>query len=92
FGQRYFPHCAGIAAELRTSLELVVALDLSRLLPSDSPWHDELCGTSLGDVEFLMNVEDQFAIRIPDEEAQAIQTFADLVECVFRLTAGKHSA
>ncbi|MCL5257935.1 MAG: acyl carrier protein [Patescibacteria group bacterium] len=39
---------------------------------------------SLGLVELLYKVEDEFGITIPDEEAESIQTFNDLVEIVGR--------
>lgn len=42
----------------------------------------DLSADSLDAVEIIMGIEDEFGIEIPDEEAEKIQTVADLVKYV----------
>lgn len=43
---------------------------------------DDLEVDSLGVVEMLMALEDEFGIEIPDEEAEGIQTVGEAIELV----------
>jgi acyl carrier protein len=43
---------------------------------------DDLGADSLDFVEILMAVEEEFDIEITDDEAEAIDTVEDLVECI----------
>ena len=42
----------------------------------------DLSADSLNAVEIIMAIEDEYGIEIPDEEAETIQTVADLVKFV----------
>ena len=42
----------------------------------------DLSADSLDAVEIIMDIEDEYAIEIPDEEAEKIQTVGDLVRYV----------
>lgn len=42
----------------------------------------DLSADSLDAVEIIMTIEDEYGIEIPDEEAETIQTVADLVRFV----------
>lgn len=48
----------------------------------------ELGADSLDAIELMMAIEDEFAIEIEDEEAEAVSTVADLITLVERKTAG----
>ena len=45
-------------------------------------FQDDLDADSLDLVELIMELEDQFGIKIPDEDAQKIQTVGQAVEYV----------
>ena len=40
---------------------------------------DDLGGDSLDQVEFVMNLEEEFGIEVPDEAAEKIKTVGDAV-------------
>jgi len=43
---------------------------------------DDLGADSLDIVELLMAVEDQFAIEVPDEDAEGMQTVGDIIRYI----------
>lgn len=45
---------------------------------------DELGADSLDTVEMIMEIEDEFGIEIPDEDAEKLQTVGDAIEYVKR--------
>ena len=48
----------------------------------DTNMMKDLSADSLDAVEIIMAIEDEFAIEIPDEEAEKFQTVKDLVKYV----------
>ena len=48
----------------------------------DATFVDDLEADSLDIVELIMNVEEQFNMEIPDEEAEKIVTVGDVVEYI----------
>ncbi len=44
---------------------------------------------SLDDVEFIMAIEEEFDLEIPDEEAERLTTVKQTVECVASMMGGK---
>ena len=46
---------------------------------------DELAIDSLAVIEVIFQLEDEFEISFPQEEARTLQTIGDLVSCVDRL-------
>jgi acyl carrier protein len=45
---------------------------------------DELGADSLDLVELIMELEEEFGVQIPDEEAARIKTVADAIRCIER--------
>lgn len=43
---------------------------------------DDLGGDSLDQVEFVMSLEEEFGIEVPDEAAEKIKTVGDAVEYI----------
>lgn len=48
----------------------------------DATFGDDLEVDSLGVVEMLMALEDEFGIQIPDEEAEEIKTVGEAIDLV----------
>jgi acyl carrier protein len=53
---------------------------------------DDLGATSLDRVEVVMALEDEFAIDISDDQAEGLQTVADVLACVTANVASKAPA
>ncbi|MGN5650794.1 acyl carrier protein [Bacillus sp. Brlt_9] len=45
----------------------------------ESKFKDDLGADSLDTVEFIMELEDEFGIEVPDEEAEKLTTVGDVV-------------
>ena len=70
--------------------QLVIAAaggDLDRLTP-ETRFIEDLSLNELQRVQLVMAVEDQFRFEISDEDAEGIDTIAQLVECVRAKTHG----
>ena len=85
FGREFFPERqAPIAARLRELLAAETAVELERMHPDDRPVQDlkidEL--DSLALVEFVMAVEKEYRVKLPDAELARARTFRDVVELV----------
>lgn len=52
------------------------------IITKDASFIDDLGADSLDTVELVMMVEEEFGIELPDEEAELINTFGDLVKLV----------
>lgn len=59
--------------------ELGIELDA---ITSDAKFEEDLDVDSLGVVELLMALEDNFSVRIPDEEAEQITTVGEAIDLV----------
>ena len=70
-----------ILEKLKVMMEdqLGVAPDKVKL---DSTLTDDLAADSLDLVELVMNIEEEFDIHIPDEEAENISSVGDLVDFI----------
>ena len=71
--------------EIETKLTdlLVDELGIDReSIKSDARFEEDLEVDSLGVVELLMALEDNFGVKIPDEEAEQITTVGEAVELV----------
>ena len=53
---------------------------------------DDLGADSLDIVEFLMALEDQYGIEVPDEDAEGLQTVGDLVRYIEQHTPNARRA
>jgi len=85
FGRAYFGESgprAALAAQLREILARHVPFTLDGLAADDAfvkdLWMDEL--DSMSAVEFLLDIEEHFGIKVPDEDAEAIRTFRQLLD------------
>ncbi len=78
-------------AEIETKLVdlLVEELGLEREnITMGAKFEEDLEVDSLGVVELLMALEDNFDVKIPDEEAEEITTVAQAVDVVAQKIAG----
>ncbi|HEX9962133.1 MAG TPA: phosphopantetheine-binding protein [Pyrinomonadaceae bacterium] len=81
-----------IVKKIREILEEVLDADLSRLSAEDDFsrnlsffWEED----SLADVEILEKIEEEFEIKISDEEAASLRTVDEIVDSVWRKVRGK---
>ena len=56
---------------------------------SDANFTNDLGADSLDRVELVMNIEDEFGISIPEDQAEKIATVGDAVKFVEEMVAGK---
>ena len=84
FGQALFPpESAPIAAKIRQILARHLGLDLSRLSPEDTFAELEMVALdSMATVGFVLDLEREFGIKIPDRDAEKMKTFRDVVDYV----------
>ena len=72
-------------AEIETKVIDVVSKQLGvdkTEIKMESSFANDLNADSLDTVELVMNLEDDFAITIPEEKAEAIQTVGSAVEFI----------
>jgi acyl carrier protein len=68
---------------------LVDELGIERdAIAHDASFEEDLDVDSLGVVELLMALEDNFGVKIPDEEAEQITTVGEAVDLVEKKLAG----
>ncbi|NIA25137.1 MAG: acyl carrier protein [Gammaproteobacteria bacterium] len=72
---------AEIEGRLRNLLVSELGLDETKITPEAS-FETDLEVDSLGVVELLMALEDEFGVTIPDEEAEGIGTVSQAVDVV----------
>jgi acyl carrier protein len=72
---------AEIESRLKTLLVSELGLDEEKITP-DAKFETDLEVDSLGVVELLMAIEDEFGVTIPDEEAEGIGTVGQAVDVV----------
>ncbi|MDH3248080.1 MAG: acyl carrier protein [Acidimicrobiia bacterium] len=70
-----------VGERLRATLVSELGLDASKL-NDDASFEEDLEVDSLGVVELLMALEDEFDVKIPDEEAENIQTVGQAIDMV----------
>ena len=70
-----------VAERLRATLVSELGLDADKLEEKAS-FEEDLEVDSLGVVELLMALEDEFDVKIPDEEAENIQTVGQAIDMV----------
>jgi acyl carrier protein len=85
FGEKYFPSDrAEIAARLRIILARHVNVGLSQMQPTDRFIEDLRMDDfdSMSTVEYVIEIEKEFGIKIPDSAAEKMTTFQDVVDYV----------
>lgn len=85
FGQTYFGQDhAETAARLKNVLAAHIPLDISKLHPDDKLVDDLRMDVldSLSTQEFIMQVEEEFGVTIPNSEAGNMRTFKDVFDYV----------
>lgn len=70
-----------VADRLKDVLVNELGLDADKIHDSAS-FEEDLEVDSLGVVELLMALEDEFGVKIPDEEAESIHTVGQAVDLV----------
>lgn len=70
-----------VAERLGDVLVSELGLDASKI-KEDAHFEEDLDVDSLGVVELLMALEDEFGVKIPDEEAENIHTVGQAVDMV----------
>jgi acyl carrier protein len=78
---------AGIEAKMSELLVSELGLDADKINP-DASFEKDLEVDSLGVVELLMALEDEFDVKIPDEEAEQIGTVGQAIDLVEKKLAG----
>jgi len=82
FGAKYYPESPAVAAMTRDILEKKFLGDLSQLKPGDETWNVMCELDSMSDVEFIMDLEKAFGIKIADADAEKMRTFDDVCRYV----------
>ncbi|HEX7100326.1 MAG TPA: acyl carrier protein [Acidimicrobiia bacterium] len=72
---------AEVAERLKEVLVTELGLDADKIT-EDASFEEDLEVDSLGVVELLMALEDEFGVKIPDEEAENIHTVGQAVDLV----------
>lgn len=72
---------AQVAERLKEVLINELGLDADKVT-EDATFEEDLEVDSLGVVELLMALEDEFGVKIPDEEAENIHTVGQAVDMV----------
>jgi acyl carrier protein len=70
-----------IEARLRNVLVSELGLDATKISP-EANFEADLDVDSLGVVELLMAMEDEFGVKIPDDEAEHIHTVGEAINLV----------
>jgi len=60
-------------------------LNIADEIELDDHFGKELGSDSLDHIEIIMTLEEEFAIEIPDEEAEKVKTVRDAIELVEKL-------
>ena len=76
-----------IESRIKNLLVSELGLDESRV-SAEATFEEDLEVDSLGVVELLMALEDEFGVKIPDEEAEEIGTVGEAVDVVAAKLAG----
>ena len=70
-----------VQSKMRDLLVEELGLDASKI-KDEAKFEEDLEVDSLGVVELLMALEDEFGVRIPDEEAESITSVGGAVDLV----------
>ena len=76
-----------VAKRLESVLVTELGLDEEKI-EEDAHFEEDLDVDSLGVVELLMALEDEFEVKIPDEEAESIVTVGQAIDLVHQKVGG----
>jgi acyl carrier protein len=76
-----------VESRIKNLLVSELGLDGSKVT-AEATFEEDLEVDSLGVVELLMALEDEFGVKIPDEEAEEIGTVGEAVDVVVAKLAG----
>jgi len=76
-----------VVEKVRTVLAKMLHVD-TEAIRADSKLQDELGIDSFYAVELLFELEDQYQIEIPDDDAKAFRTVQDVADDIFRRLSG----
>jgi len=76
-----------VAERLKGVLVSELGLDESKI-KDDAHFEEDLDVDSLGVVELLMALEDEFEVKIPDEDAESIMTVGQAIDMVAEKLGG----
>jgi acyl carrier protein len=76
-----------VESRIKNLLVSELGLDGAKV-SSEARFEEDLEVDSLGVVELLMALEDEFGVKIPDEEAEEIATVGEAVDVVVAKLAG----
>jgi acyl carrier protein len=94
FGKEFFPNDrAEIAAKLREILSRHIPIDVSQMQPNDRFVEDLRMDAldSMSTVEYVIEIEKEFGIKIPDSVAEKMITFQSVVDYVSEAVKSKAS-
>jgi len=77
-----------IAEKVKKIIEEQLMVDESEIT-EDATFIDDLGADSLDVVEMIMELEDEFGIEIPDEDAEKITTVGEAIEYIRKLVEEK---
>ena len=92
FGKQFFPNDrAEIAAKLREILSRHIPVDLSQIQPNDRFVEDLRMDAldSMSTVEYVIEIEKEFGIEIPNAAAEKMTTFQSVVDYVAEVVKSK---
>jgi acyl carrier protein len=92
FSKQFFPNDhAEIAAKLRKILSRHIPIDLSQMQPNDRFVEDLRMDAldSMSTVEYVIEIEKEFGIKIPDSAAEKMLTFQSVVDYVVEAVKSK---
>ena len=72
---------ADIAEQVRRIIAEQLMVDIEEVT-DDASFVEDLGADSLDTVEMIMEIEDEFGIEIPDEDAEKIQTVGQAIEYI----------
>ncbi len=72
---------ADIAEQVRQIIAEQLMVDLEEVT-DDASFVEDLGADSLDTVEMIMEIEDEFGIEIPDEDAEKMQTVGQAIEYI----------
>jgi acyl carrier protein len=82
-GDSVCPRCGALLVQFRDTLAVKLGVEEDKLL-ADVSFTRDLGMDSLDTVELVMELEEEFDVNIPDDEAEKIQTVGDAIRWVLR--------